>query len=117
MTAPRKPVAWAIGNPDGTLNRLGAIYHSERIAQDHINSYKPDYVLTAIPLYTETNLQPLWALVEKFEREAESEARRANKQTVGRDRHIYSAMQRARAEALADAARELRANLEAMNGR
>lgn len=46
-----EPVAWHIGNPDGTMNKLGAIYHHRQSAVDHFDSYGGDFNASIVPLY------------------------------------------------------------------
>lgn len=49
-----EPVAWHIGNPDGSMNRLGAIYHNRKSAIDHFDSYGGDFNASIVPLYAAT---------------------------------------------------------------
>lgn len=49
-------VAYAIGEPDGSISHLGAIYYTKAGADRHIDSYKGALVASVIPLYT--TLQP-----------------------------------------------------------
>lgn len=46
-----KPVAWHVGNADGTISRLGAIYLSRKSAKDHIASYNGELQASIVPLY------------------------------------------------------------------
>lgn len=45
-------VAWMIGNPDGTVNPIGAIYHHRENCQQHIDGYGGKLAASIIPLYT-----------------------------------------------------------------
>jgi len=45
-------VAYAIGEPDGSISHLGAIYYTKAGADRHIDSYKGALVASVIPLYT-----------------------------------------------------------------
>jgi hypothetical protein len=51
VAVPDKPVAWHVGNIDGTMNRLGAIYQREESAIKHIEGYGGELVAKVIPLY------------------------------------------------------------------
>ena len=46
------PVAYTVGNTDGTVNRLGAVYYFKASAQRHIDSYTGDLDAVVVPLYT-----------------------------------------------------------------
>lgn len=47
-----QPVAWHIGNADGTVNSIGAVYIRRSMAEKHIASYEPGELDAAIvPLY------------------------------------------------------------------
>lgn len=98
MTAPRKPVAWI---------REGAetVMHNVRLDEP---SSGPWIALAPI-----ADLQPLWALVEKFEREAgENEINALEADSLGLNEAAKSSDKRAKLlEAIAS---ELRATLEAM---
>jgi len=50
--AEQEPVAWHVGNIDGTMNKLGAIYQRESNAVEHIKSYEGELEAKVIPLYT-----------------------------------------------------------------
>ena len=47
-----KAVAWHVGNADGSINKLGAIYHDRRSAVKHIDSYGGELDARIVPLYT-----------------------------------------------------------------
>ena len=45
------PVAFHIGNEDGSYSRIGATYNNESTAKNHIVSYKGELVACIVPLY------------------------------------------------------------------
>jgi len=48
----QEPVAWHIGNADGTINSIGAVYIRRSLAEKHIASYEDGEIDAAIvPLY------------------------------------------------------------------
>lgn len=57
-------VAWMIGNPDGTVNPIGAIYHHRESCQQHIDGYGGKLVASIIPLYTHPSRVPTFTCAE-----------------------------------------------------
>lgn len=61
MTAPRKPVAWM--RREVTYRGVDGRTDGERVVSER------RVMADDIPLYTDLNLQPLWALVETWEKD------------------------------------------------
>lgn len=51
LQAGGQPVAWHIGNADGSMSKLGAIYHDRKSAVRHIDSYGGELEACIVPLY------------------------------------------------------------------
>lgn len=105
MTAPRKPVAWLCVSEDG-FAADAAISESQRDTYARMRR-------AIHPLYLETDLQPLWALVEKYgqwsdERQAKADRHNDNGDAAAAE--FDSGM----AEAYSRVADELKSALEAM---
>lgn len=48
----REPVAWHIGNADGSINKIGAVYIRRSLAEKHIASYaEGELDASIVPLY------------------------------------------------------------------
>lgn len=54
------PVAFHIGNEDGSYSRIGATYNNESTAKNHIASYKGELVACVVPLYALSNHDDTW---------------------------------------------------------
>jgi hypothetical protein len=48
----KEPVAWHIGNADGTINPIGAVYIRRSLAEKHIESYEGELNAAIVPLFT-----------------------------------------------------------------
>lgn len=102
MTAPRKPVAWT---DQRGLERL-------MDGKQELVSGKPTSADDSVALYTAPNLQPLWALVDKYGQwsdERQAKADRHNENGDAAAAEFDSGM----AEAYSRVADELKSALEA----
>ncbi|SOY79979.1 hypothetical protein CBM2599_A120544 [Cupriavidus taiwanensis] len=53
----REPVAWHIGNADGSVNKIGAVYIRRSLAEQHIASYAEGEIdASIVPLYAAPKL-------------------------------------------------------------